>query len=81
MLQSLSYKNVLKRGYAVIRDDENRPVSQAATLSSGMSISIEFADGHVGAVTTEGGSSSSTLRKKTAKPQDERAPPKQGSLF
>ncbi|CDM56014.1 MULTISPECIES: exodeoxyribonuclease VII large subunit [Rhizobium] len=81
MLQSLSYKNVLKRGYAVIRDDENRPVSQAATLSSGMSISIEFADGHVGAVTTEGGPSSSTQRKRTAKPQEERAPPKQGSLF
>ncbi|MBB3398383.1 exodeoxyribonuclease VII large subunit [Rhizobium sp. BK060] len=81
VLQSLSYKNVLKRGYAVIRDDENRPVSQAAMLSSGAGISIEFADGRVGAVTTDGGPPSATQKKRAAKPQDEQAPPKQGSLF
>ncbi|RDJ15759.1 exodeoxyribonuclease VII large subunit [Rhizobium grahamii] len=81
VLQSLSYKNVLKRGYAVIRDDENRPVSQAATLSSGTGISIEFVDGRVGAVTTDGGASSSAQKKRAAKPHDEQAPPKQGSLF
>jgi exodeoxyribonuclease VII large subunit len=81
VLQSLSYKNVLKRGYAVIRDDENRPVSQAAMLPSGTGISIEFADGRVGAVTTEGGSPPSTQKKRTARPRDEQVPPKQGSLF
>jgi len=81
VLQSLSYKNVLKRGYAVIRDDENRPVSQAAMLASGTGISIEFADGRVGAVTTDGGASSSAQKKRAAKPHDEQAPPKQGSLF
>ncbi|OWV96343.1 exodeoxyribonuclease VII large subunit [Rhizobium sp. R693] len=81
VLQSLSYKNVLKRGYAVIRDDENKPVSQAAMLSPGMGISIEFADGHVGAVTTEGGAAPSTSKKRAAKPEDEQVPPKQGSLF
>ncbi|MEK1875551.1 MAG: exodeoxyribonuclease VII large subunit [Rhizobium altiplani] len=81
VLQSLSYENVLKRGFAVIRDDENRPVSQAAMLSAGSGISIQFADGRVGAVTTEGLPSSSTLKKRAQKPQDEQAPPKQGSLF
>ncbi|CCM74033.1 exodeoxyribonuclease VII large subunit [Rhizobium mesoamericanum] len=81
VLQSLSYKNVLKRGYAVIRDDENKPVSQAAMLSSGMGISIEFADGHVGAVTTEAGTAPATPKKRAAKPQGEQVPPKQGSLF
>ncbi|MHA7969417.1 exodeoxyribonuclease VII large subunit [Rhizobium sp. CAU 1783] len=54
MLQSLSYKNVLMRGYAVIRDAADRPVSRAAALSAGAAISIEFADGRLGAV-TEGG--------------------------
>lgn len=53
MLQSLSYKNVLMRGYAVIRDGEDRPVSRAAALSAGDAISIEFADGRVAAITGE----------------------------
>jgi exodeoxyribonuclease VII large subunit len=81
VLQSLSYKNVLKRGYAVIRDDENRPVSQAAALSAGMGISIEFADGRAGAITTEGGTPSAGVKKRPAKVSEAAAPPKQGSLF
>ncbi|MGX9987870.1 exodeoxyribonuclease VII large subunit [Rhizobium sp. Z1P35] len=78
VLQSLSYKNVLKRGYAVIRDEDNRPVSQAAHLSAGMGIAIEFADGRVGALTTEGGTPPAGARKRSVRPAD---PPKQGSLF
>ncbi|MGV2101558.1 exodeoxyribonuclease VII large subunit [Rhizobium sp. 21-4511-3d] len=80
VLQSLSYKNVLKRGYAVIRDDENRPVSQAAMLSAGAGISIEFADGRIGAVTTDGGPPQ-PAKKRPAKPDEPATPPKQGSLF
>ena len=49
MLQSLSYKNVLMRGYAVIRDEDNRPLSRANALSNGQAIAIEFADGRVSA--------------------------------
>jgi exodeoxyribonuclease VII large subunit len=78
ILQSLSYKNVLKRGYAVIRDEDNRPVSQASALSAGMGIAIEFADGRVGAMTTEGGAAPSGARKRTVRAGE---PPKQGSLF
>ncbi len=81
VLQSLSYKNVLKRGYAVIRDDDNKPVSQAAMLSSGTGISIEFADGRVGAVTTEDGNAPAISKKRVSKAADAAAPPKQGSLF
>lgn len=54
MLQSLSYKNVLQRGYAVVRDAENRPVSRAGGLAAGAAIAIEFADGTIGAVTDGG---------------------------
>ncbi len=81
ILQSLSYKNVLKRGYAVIRDEENRPVSQAAMLSAGAGISIEFSDGRIGAITTEGGEPPASARKRGAKSSEPAAPPKQGSLF
>ena len=54
MLQSLSYKNVLNRGYAVIRDENDKPVSRAASLLDGQRIAIEFGDGRVDAVTGEG---------------------------
>jgi exodeoxyribonuclease VII large subunit len=87
VLQSLSYKNVLNRGYAVIRDDEDRPVSAAVALAAGAAISIEFSDGRVAAVTGDGSSSptpagaSPSPRKRLAKPDDAAAPPKQGSLF
>lgn len=90
ILQSLSYKNVLKRGYAVVRDEDDRPVSLAAALSVGAAISIEFADGRIGAVTGDDAtppSSSSTssgatpAKKRATKPAEPAAPPKQGSLF
>lgn len=42
MLQSLSYKNVLARGYAIVRDKDNKIISRA---DDGRPASIEFADG------------------------------------
>jgi exodeoxyribonuclease VII large subunit len=84
VLQSLSYKNVLSRGYAVIRDDEDRPVSTAAALAAGAAISIEFADGRVGAVAGEGSppsAGSTVTRKRAAKVGTSGDPSKQGSLF
>ncbi len=43
MLQSLSYKSVLGRGYAIVRDENNNIVSRAD--ASARPASIEFADG------------------------------------
>lgn len=42
MLNSLSYKNVLTRGYAIVRDEKNQIVSRA---DGAQPASIEFADG------------------------------------
>lgn len=42
MLQSLSYKNVLARGYAIVRDANNNIISRTNT---GTPATIEFADG------------------------------------
>lgn len=42
MLESLSYKNVLRRGYAIVRHDE-KIISSAAAFA--MPATIEFADG------------------------------------
>lgn len=41
MLNSLSYKNVLQRGYAIVRDKDNKIISTSTAIPS----SIEFADG------------------------------------
>ncbi|WP_313532844.1 exodeoxyribonuclease VII large subunit, partial [Shinella sp.] len=85
VLQSLSYRNVLKRGYALVRDEDGVPVKGATALGPGRAIAIEFADGSVEAIigtgTPSGGST--PPRKKAAKPEAEAAKPapRQGSLF
>jgi exodeoxyribonuclease VII large subunit len=84
VLQSLSYKNVLNRGYAVVRDEADRPISAVSALAAGAAISIEFADGRVGAVTGENPSASnatSQTKKRTAKAGAPDEPSKQGNLF
>lgn len=55
VLQSLSYTNVLNRGFAVIRGEDDRPLTRAAALGEGQAISIQFADGRVAARTQGGG--------------------------
>lgn len=46
-LETLSYHGVLKRGFAVIRDDGGKTVVAAAGVSVGKALDIEFKDGHV----------------------------------
>ncbi len=54
LLESLGYKRVLARGYAVIRQEE-RILSRREGLEAGQAVSIEFADGRIDAVTGGGG--------------------------
>ena len=42
MLQSLSYKSVLSRGYAIVRDADGKIISRS---DAGTPKTIEFADG------------------------------------
>ena len=88
VLQSLSYKNVLKRGFAVVRDEDNHPLSLAAGIAAGSGLSIEFADGRIAATAGEAtvpptGSAPPVPKKRAAKPAAPEPPlaPKQGSLF
>ncbi len=50
LLAAYSYRGVLGRGFALVRDGEGRPLRAAAAVSAGMRLDIEFADGRVGAV-------------------------------
>jgi len=82
ILQSLSYRNVLKRGYALVRDETGAPVKGAAALALNQTIAIEFADGSINAVTTEGSAPPPAQpAKKRAEKPPAAVPPKQGSLF
>jgi exodeoxyribonuclease VII large subunit len=49
LLDALSYRGVLERGFALVRDDAGAPIRRAAMVASGMSLTLEFADGSVGA--------------------------------
>jgi len=81
MLSALSYKGVLSRGFALIRDEAGLPLHHAAQVGAGEHISIEFADGRV-AATAHGDPSPA---KKTAKPSRPATAPEskkvQGDLF
>ena len=56
MLASLSYQSVLKRGFAVVRDDAGRTIRSAARITPAMALEIELADGRVTATADGTGS-------------------------
>lgn len=45
LLESLSYKGVLARGFAVVRDGEGAVITTAAAAAASPALEIEFADG------------------------------------
>ncbi|MCX7312239.1 MAG: exodeoxyribonuclease VII large subunit [Hyphomicrobiales bacterium] len=49
LLAAFSYRGVLSRGFALVRDDADRPLRSTASVQPGMKLSIEFSDGRVGA--------------------------------
>ncbi|WP_349369902.1 exodeoxyribonuclease VII large subunit [Salinarimonas sp.] len=49
LAESLSYKSVLSRGYALVRDAADRPLRAAGDIAPGAALTLEFADGRVAA--------------------------------
>ena len=87
LLGALSYRGVLSRGYALVRDAVGRPVRTAAGLAEGMGLDIEFADGRIGATVAAGGLPPPTRPEPAPLPRPPRPkrrsgePTDQGSLF
>ena len=54
LLESYSFHSVLSRGFALVRDQDGHPVLVAAKTQAGDTLSIEFADGRIGAKVTDG---------------------------
>jgi exodeoxyribonuclease VII large subunit len=94
LLAAFSYREVLKRGFALVRDGEGHPLRVAAGVSGGMRLDIEFADGRVAATANGGGSPSerappvrapeasvAPARPKPSRPRGGEGSGGQGSLF
>jgi exodeoxyribonuclease VII large subunit len=47
LLQAMSYRSVLARGFAVVRDSDQKTIRTAASVKSNAVLEIEFADGKV----------------------------------
>ena len=65
LLSAFSYREVLKRGFALVRDGDGHPLRAAAGVAAGMRLDIEFADGRVAATADGDGA-----------PRDQVAPPR-----
>ncbi|MDB5623236.1 MAG: exodeoxyribonuclease large subunit [Devosia sp.] len=76
LLVSLSYKSVLARGFAVIKDEAGNLVRQSAELQPGQVVAIEFADG-ANSATITGAPPGPRRKPRPASPE----PEAQESLF
>lgn len=88
-LDSLSYKNVLSRGFALVRDADGKVVRAGAGLTAGQELDLTFADEVTRRAVVEGAPGGQArpaprpeapARRKRAKPGP-KTPPGQGSLF
>jgi exodeoxyribonuclease VII large subunit len=79
VLESVSYRKVLARGYAVVRGPDGL-VARAADVTPGLALDIEFADGHAAAQALGStGATKPTPKRKAGKTASKDDP--QGSLL
>jgi exodeoxyribonuclease VII large subunit len=82
LLNALSHRGVLARGFTLVRDLEGRPLRQAAAVDAGMTMDIEFFDGHVRALAKESSGAHAEKPQATPKTRGRRGGDTgQGSLF
>jgi exodeoxyribonuclease VII large subunit len=89
LLAALSYRSVLARGFALVRDDGGHALRAAASVTPGARMSIEFSDGRVAATAdgdraiAPGSDSQPKPAARETKPAPKRAAKTvdQGSLF
>jgi exodeoxyribonuclease VII large subunit len=68
-LGSVDYRSVLARGFALVRDERDRPVTGAEAARASARLELEFADGRIGVRPDDG----------NARPEDGRARPTGGT--
>ena len=78
LLGSLSYKSILDRGYAVVRNAKDMPIASVEKVKSGEAFSVELKDGRIAAVAA-GSDVKATPKKQPVKPKPDSS--SQGDLF
>jgi exodeoxyribonuclease VII large subunit len=81
LLAAFSYRGVLARGFALVRDGEGHPLRSIAAVSPGLRMNIEFADGRVGAVAEGQAVPMPPLAPVRPRGRKSGGEPGQGSLF
>jgi len=76
VLSAVSYRNVLARGFALVRDAAGAPLRRAGEIAPDQPLRIEFADGVI-AATADGRAAGAPARRGGARARKE----EQGSLF
>jgi exodeoxyribonuclease VII large subunit len=74
LFDSLNYKSVLKRGFALVRDADGQPLRSADAVADGQALVLEFADGQADVTGGRG-----AVRPKVSKPK--LVAEEQGALF
>jgi exodeoxyribonuclease VII large subunit len=88
LLAALSYRSVLARGFALVRDEAGHPLHAASSIGPGARLEMEFSDGRVAAtadsdrpVVAPASEPKATRDVKPAAPKRVAKPVDQGSLF
>jgi exodeoxyribonuclease VII large subunit len=79
MLESVSYRSVLARGFALVRGGDGALRRRAASLVAGEHLTLRFADGVFGALAEGGGAPTASKKPESRKPKGGKA--NQGDLF
>jgi len=79
-LTALSPKDVLRRGFALVRGDDGALVRSTQAAPPGAGLEIEFADGRV-RVRAEGDAPAKPAPQSQRRKPSAKSPPEQGSLF
>jgi exodeoxyribonuclease VII large subunit len=77
LLSTLSYQNVLARGFTLVRGADGAMLRRASEVKPGAALDIEFADGHIGAHADPRARKPEASAKEPRKPADG----KQGTLL
>ena len=74
LLKTLGYRNVIERGFALVRDSNGAPLRSAAGVAGGARLEVELADGRIDVLVVD-------EARRPRRPAAAEAAPRQGRLF
>jgi exodeoxyribonuclease VII large subunit len=81
LLAAFSYRGVLARGFALVRDKMGRPLRTASSVAPAAALDIEFSDGRIGAQADAQGASLIRPSEPRRSRRRRVSGPEQGNLF